>query len=619
MNIVRFKLQNLIFRHDVLPDEHFAMMYRGGKLQYDPLRSAFLLESGKYTEFFTYFNAVSYGKWKKYTKVSKISLCIRAKGDFDIQLFGHYCEGESIGKEFYPLQSFRLKNYKDIEIEIPSDARASVVGFQIHAIKNCAVQSGYWYTNIDESDIRDVRIAIVSTTFKKERYIQKNVDTMEKELFYGSEECRDHFRFLIVDNGRTLNPEEFNSEYVTVYPNVNTGGAGGFTRGMIEATHSAWNPTHILLLDDDVTMLPESFVRTYGLLSLVKEEYEDYFIGGAMLRHQQMNEQYEDVGHVFDKGYFGPVKQTMYLHVWDQVLLNEEERPMPRNTYASWWYCCFPVSQLGENDLPLPVFIRCDDVDFSIRHKAKVITMNGIFVWHDEFKQKFSAAMEFYMVVRNSLITQAIDGIYQDVDFIGHIMDLFDERVSVFSYDDCELLLDALEDYLKGPEFLSTPRGEEIVKEKSQKNEKLVDLYEAAKGEKIPPFDEIKQELYESVSMDERKEKRYERTHNFQTYPDRFIKEKMEIIPYDFFMCPAKNYKATKLLAVNVDKRTAHLRERSHKRFRELMKRRKELLRDYKKRNAEITEQYRKAGATLRSEKFWRGYLGLEENKNEAL
>lgn len=619
MSIVRFKLQNLIFRHDVIPDEHFWLLYRGERLRYDPPKSSFSLGNGQFAEFFTYFNAVSYGKWKRYTKAQKISLCIRAKGEFIIQLFGHYCDGAGIKKEFYPSRRLHLKEYRDIEIEIPSDAQASVVGFQIQAVRNFSMQSGCWYAYTEAEDIREVKIAIVSTTFKKESYIKKNVETMERELFYSSEKCRDRFRFLIVDNGRTLDPDDFNSEYITVFPNPNVGGAGGFTRGMIEATHSEWNPTHILLLDDDVTMLPESFLRTYALLSLIKEEYKDYFVGGAMLRRQQMNEQYEDVGRVLDKGYFGPVKQTMYLHQWDQVLLNEEERPMPKNTYASWWYCCFPVSQLGENDLPLPVFIRCDDVDFSIRHKAKVITMNGIFVWHDEFKQKFSAAMEFYMVVRNSLITQAIDGIYQDVDFIGHIMDLFDERINAFSYDDCELLLDAVEDYLKGPEFISTPQGEAIVKEKSQKNENLTDLYEAAKGEEIPSFDDIKRDLYESVSIEERKEERYDRTHNFQIFPDRFFKEKFEIVPYDFFVSPAKNYKATKLLAVNADKMVAHMRVRSHKRFRELMKRKKQILRDYNKRNAEVTEQYRKAGNTFRSEKFWREYLGLEEKENEAL
>ena len=608
---LRFKLQNLIFRSNSLPDQHFAMMYRGDKLTYDPLQSSFSLKDGQFTEFFTYFNSFSYGKWTKYTNVRSISLCIKAKGKFTIQLFGHYRRGEIIEKEFYPSHIFDFQEFETIEIPVSEDAKGTVIGFQIQSIRDFAVSEGCWCTYIDEKDVKDVRISIVTTTFKKESYIKRNVETIERELFYGSESCRDRFRMNIIDNGRTLDPDDFNDEYVTLFPNINAGGAGGFTRGIIESLHLKWAPTHILLMDDDVTILPEAFVRTYALLTLIKDEYSDYFISGAMLRNQQMNEQHEDIGYVVDDGYYRAAKPTMFLHLWDQVFINEEEKPQKPDSYAAWWYCCFPVTQIEENDLPLPVFIRC--VDFSIRHKAHMITMNGIFVWHDDFKYKFNASMEFYMVVRNSLITQAIDGIYPNADFIGNINRLFMERIKAFSYSDCDLLLDAIEDYLKGPSFISEPRGEQIVKEKSAKNEKLKNLYEVLDTVKDVSAENITSGLYEPAELHGFKKFIYNATYNFQIFPARLMKKKTGVIPYDWFVAPSKNYGCTALLAVNESNYTGNLRMRSERRFLGLMKRRKKLMRRYKRCNNAVTAEYRAAGNVFRSETFWRKYLGIKE------
>ena len=608
---IKFKLQNLVLRSDRLPDEHFAMMYRGARLKYDPFRSSFLLHPGEAAEFFTYFNSITCAKWRKYTAADRIFLQLKAKGDFKVQLFAHYREGSEIRKEFYPMQEYHFARMQEVEIDIPENSKGAVAGFEIIALGEFAMEGGGWYTEVFPSQIRDVRISIATTTFKKEAYIRRNIDILERELFYGEEPCREHFRLLIVDNGRTLDPEEINSGYITVFPNINAGGAGGFTRGIIESLHSAQDPTHILLMDDDVTILPESMVRTYALLALIRKEYEDYFISGAMLRSQQMNEQHEDVGYVCDEGYYKACKPTMFLHLWDQVFLNDEERPAMPNSYAAWWYCCFPVTQIHPDDLPLPVFIRCDDVDFSIRHKAKIITLNGIFVWHDDFAYKFNASMEFYMVIRNSLATQAIDGIYPDADFKGHINTLFEERLKALNYQDCDLLLDAIEDYLKGPEFLMEPRGEQIVKEKSAKNEKLADMELIYPQVKDVRPDQVYRDLYAPAPLEGFKKWIYDRTYNFHLFPKCLLNKETGIIPYDWFYAPGKNYKRDRLLAVNFRTKTAHVRVRSRRRCLDLLKRRKRLYRRWRQEGKMISERYRQAAGLFRSEKFWREYLGI--------
>ena len=40
MRNVKFKIQNLIFRYNLQLEEHWWMMYRGARMQYDPLTSS---------------------------------------------------------------------------------------------------------------------------------------------------------------------------------------------------------------------------------------------------------------------------------------------------------------------------------------------------------------------------------------------------------------------------------------------------------------------------------------------------------------------------------------------------------------------------------------------------
>lgn len=94
--------------------------------------------------------------------------------------------------------------------------------------------------------------------------------------------------------------------------------------------------------------------------------------------------------------------------------------------YAGWWFCCIPMKMIKQNGLPLPLFIRGDDVEFSLRNHAKFITMNGICIWHMGFTYKFNASMELYQVHRNSLILQAVSEVCQNVDF----MNRYDKIVS---------------------------------------------------------------------------------------------------------------------------------------------------------------------------------------------
>ena len=207
MSNIKFKLQNIILKSNKYLDDHIGMMYRGDSFNYNKIKSAFTLKAGDFVEFFTYFNSFSIGKWKKYTNAGDIELNLVCKGKFKITMFGHYHDGAEILKEFYPSKEYDLKEKTEISLFIPRQIRATTVGFQIDVYdtedendEDFCLYSGYWSTIVDDSKINDVRISIVTVTFKKEDYITSNIKILERELFYTDEPAKDHIRVRIIDN-----------------------------------------------------------------------------------------------------------------------------------------------------------------------------------------------------------------------------------------------------------------------------------------------------------------------------------------------------------------------------------------------------------------------------------
>ncbi len=66
---------------------------------------------------------------------------------------------------------------------------------------------------------------------------------------------------------------------------------------------------------------------------------------------------------------------------------------------------------------------------------------------------------------------QAASGVCQNAEITERICKLVRVNLLRFNYDGAELLLDAVEDYMKGYKFFMKNQGESL-KEKSQKNEK---------------------------------------------------------------------------------------------------------------------------------------------------
>lgn len=601
-------LQNLILKNDVDKNlqDYFEFMHRSNSIVYNAKEKSHIIKANEHIDFSTYFNCLQIKYWKKHTNVKAFGFELEYSGEATLEIIAVANTAKNIDRELLAQTSLSSPTKTKIQIDIPETDKV-LLYFSLETHSEFSIYSGNYYGYIEKENVRDVRISIATTTFKKENFITKNVGILKKKVLCEESPIRDRVFVHVIDNGRTLNPTKIDGYHVKVYPNANVGGAGGYTRGIIEAIQSEFNPTHVLLMDDDVLQIGESLFRTYYLLRVVKEEYAERFVSGAMFDYDIRETRYEDIGFVHqDNASYGPVKAPTDMRWLDNILANEKiDYTEKSDTYAGWWYCCIPVSVIKKHGLPLPVFIRGDDVEFSLRNKTGFLTLNGICIWHVGFAGKFNAAMELYQVHRNSFIIQAISGICDDIKFLPRIKELFWKELTRLAYSNAEQLLDAVDDFLKGPEFLKNLNGEACLKEHAAKNEKMVPL-------NTLPADWIPltwKNIYEHRGIRKFEKFIYMATINGHLLPKFMLRRKVGVVSYDWFFSPADHYKRKIVVAINPNDNTVVVRKMDKKRAFALIKRYRKLMRQYKKNIDSVTKAYRESFDELVSFDFWKQYL----------
>ena len=606
---MEYTIQHIVFPTESKHLQCRELFYRGDHGYYDDRDGSLALSRGQFADFATYFNACSYAKWRRYTYAGRLTLHLDIEGRFAIRLVGYSLDQRSPVRRDFALAHYDLAEREVLDLAFPENDEM-MLGFEVSVADSCVIHGGCFTVECAERDLNDVNLCIATTTCRKEDFIVRNVQLIKDHLL-SEGEIREHLFVHVVDNGRTLTKDMIEGYHVWLHPNNNAGGSGGYARGMIEAMHQSPEATHVLLMDDDVLILPDSLRRTYALLRLVREEYRDYFISGAMLYYESPFRQHEDVGTIDMASEFVTRKKHFDHRKIKGNLENEDEYSRQPNEFNGWWYCCVPASAIRQFGLPLPLFIGCDDVEYSIRCDARFITMNGICIWHMGFARKFNAAREMYQRWRNMLISQACSGAPRGVNLEDRFHKTFRMQMLKYDYDGAELMLRALEDYLKGPAFIKEDRGEQILKENSKLNARMQPLSDFP-GIHVPnEFASLKY-----VQRSALKKWLLRLTYNGHIlWPERLLKKDPGIMSFDFAYNPEKITLRRQHLAVNPYARTGCMFTIDKKRFRALLRRFDRLWRDNRKNRAQIIAQYQAEAPYLKSEAFWREYLKLDRSR----
>lgn len=577
-------------------------------------------------DFTSYLNGLAAQKWQRYAGVSEIWLHVELTGDdCEVLLRGVGDARDAKLQQTGAVQSPAGAHgdvMRALDVQVPS-AGMIFVGFAVRTAGSVTLQRAHYYAKVSETDLNDVRLAVATTTFRKEEFIVPNARKVSAAMRADDTGIRDNFHMFVVDNGRTLVPEELDDEIVSVIPNDNAGGAGGFARGMMAALDAERGYTHVVLMDDDVKILPESIKRTFYLLRLAQGAYKDAFVQGAMLTLEEPNLQFEDVSHVEGTGAYRKLKHDKYIDRIEDIVASERTNVEVPKAYGAWWFSCIPTKRIREVGLPLPLFVRCDDVEFGMRAKPTYMTMSGICVWHQGFDGKFRAAVDFYQYTRNFLIMIAADDVANERLFVSRVSRNVRLRLRDLDYEGAALLLDGFADYLKGPEFIAATDGSALMKANSARNEKTVPLEEvagilgpeqrakldrmleaerqrkAAGVERPPALPAFK--AFQSIPYDK------------HLLPDSMLDTRPAVLSFYGHLMPDPDLaRRTTLLALDANFERAAVRKMDRARYEEISGRMSELMRTWRRDGAKIRASYKEALPRLTSEDFWKHYLHMD-------
>ena len=598
--------------------------------------SAWKLEGPGIFDFTTFFNALSTSKWLRYTRAQNFFVHLELSGAACTftQTRGdtytwHAEKLEATTREIGPNDDWAIL---DIPLELHDD---TLVAFMLETQGAVRIRNSYYYTELDETDIRPVELALCTTTFKNEEYILPNIELVKERIIEASEPASTHFHMHVVDNGRTLDAADVESERIHLHPNPNAGGAGGFARGMIEAMEQEPKATHVLLMDDDVSISPESILRTFNLLSIVNDEYAEAFLSGAMMSMDAPNLFYEDVGFVACRGKYFPVKKEAHVDVLHDCIAVEaylhrspEEAGFDidrmSQSYAAWWYCVIPMTVIEREGLPLPIFVRTDDVEYSLRAHAKIMTMNGICVWHPPFQQRYSAAVERYQMPRNVLIGQFTTSMAPLSDFIGDIKLSIELELKKFNYTNAELILDALEDFMKGPSFIMEPgAAERSYLEHLKKAEKLLPL-EELKGQALElgvdidaipsmQFDQKAHEIDDHRSIINRLQDNMTVNGHRMLKGEYFDKGSVGVISAAGWLYPVDDLRKKEyIIAIDAPSKKGIIRKMDKERFKQVWDRYHRDMVAFRANKDRLRKEYEAARPVMTSVPFWKNYLRID-------
>ena len=402
--------------------------------------------------FDTYFNSLPLKRYKEYCKPSALVLRLRVCGFFVLRVFGVKGAGESFCEELVLEESADISTVSEHTVDISRALEKDYenVYFSLSSEKG-ELYGGEFLCGSERTN--DVNIAVVICTYRREKFLLHNHSEIRRYLEGSTVFNSGNIHFYIVDNGRTLDRAAIEDRFVTLIPNDNTGGSGGFTRGYREAVNSGRGFTHILFMDDDIVLDCEMLLRVYSLMRLRSQEYSDLAAGGTMLLLSDRVTQHE-AGALWDGKRLTSIGKGLDMTVRENVFGTVS---YPEGSYNAWWFFCFPASWQKEHGYPLQFFVKEDDIEYSLRCASHIAVLGGIAVWHDDFEGKYDGFQEYY-IKRNELILTSVNnqkpfGMFHVRKLILSVM-----KQTVYQrYFLADIIFRAYDDYLKGwKHFLET-------------------------------------------------------------------------------------------------------------------------------------------------------------------
>ncbi|WCD92533.1 glycosyltransferase [Microbacterium sp. nov. GSS16] len=406
----------------------------------------------------TYFNAFPASYWQHWTRVRSVRLVATVKGRGLISVYKSSARGRA--------SALASKTFADemvtFDLPITSFIDGGSYWFDLASgDEDVTLVSAEWQV-AEPENWKPGKTTVGITTFNRPTYCLNQIIAVGQNEHV--HEVLD--RVIVVDQGTDLVSDQPGfaaaaaalGDTLEIVRQPNLGGSGGFSRAMLEGLSSE-NSDYVLLLDDDAISEPEAIVRAVRFADFA---VTPTIVGGGMLHLDDRSVLYTQ-GEVWDprKSWMRPSGASEYDHDFAEEPLREtpELHRYLGADFNGWWMCLIPTSILREIGLSLPVFLKFDDIEFSLRARAKgypTVCLPGVAVWHMAWHDKDpTRTWEEYFIHRNRVITGLLhsdvrNGGYLPLhSFLGDIKLLF-----MLQYSAVRLRHEALKDAFRGPSLL---------------------------------------------------------------------------------------------------------------------------------------------------------------------
>lgn len=405
----------------------------------------------------TYFNAFPASDWQHSTSVRSIRLVATVEGRGLISVYKSSARGRA--------SAHASKTFTDetvvFDLPVTSFIDGGFYWFDIAAGNSDAtLVSAEWQVAAPEGWTPG-KATVGITTFNRPSYCLNQIIAVGQ-----NEHVHDVLdRVVVVDQGTDLVSDQPGfadaaaqlGDKLEIVRQPNLGGSGGFSRAMLQSLDAG--STYVLLLDDDAISEPEAIVRAVRFADFTNAPT---IVGGGMLHLDDRSVLYTQ-GEVWDqrRSWMWPSGESEYDHDFAEEPLRatpELHRHLGAD-FNGWWMCLIPTEILREIGLSLPVFLKFDDVEFSLRardHGYPTVCLPGVAVWHMAWHDKDpTRTWEEYFIHRNRTITGLLHshvragGLFPLHAFLGDIKLLF-----MLQYSAVRLRHEALRDVFRGPASL---------------------------------------------------------------------------------------------------------------------------------------------------------------------
>ena len=392
--------------------------------------------------FDTSFGVFHAGRWRRLTTVDSLTARVVASGQGRAEVVA-----VTRGRETVLASAQLAGEHVDIALGSLQHSAWGVLYVRVVGASGCRVQRVEWLTETQPA--HEVRLSLSITTFNRQAYV---IPTVKKvlSLVRGLDSLRGRVRVLVVDNASNVDFGEAPSDDLTVVPNRNLGGAGGFARGLMWLRAQGW-ATHVLFMDDDINLEAESLVRTVSLFAYARDP--KLCVHGAMLSEERQWMQFEAGSKYLWRSLY-PLRALGQEDDLRDRRLAVKDAKERRFAYSAWWYTAFPIGITRDN--PMPVFVRGDDVAFGLMHTGRhTVTLNGIIVWHADFHLKNNPSSLFYEMRNFATIDTLVFDRHRWWHLGQRFLALSFRNLFGFRYSSAEYMIRGMRAYLAGPAALA--------------------------------------------------------------------------------------------------------------------------------------------------------------------